>query len=144
MESMNHINSNDRGITPPRDFKFESSKKPSGLTVARVRDFTLFMKLIAQYDLWDEMETELKSQGCTKFFISLKPMRAIGSALKKKVSIGDLPADSPAISACNGCNGDGGDAGAAEEAAKAAESAAKSGVMKPGTSRDVGSKDKAQ
>ncbi len=100
MELMNNINSLNRVSAPRRDFERASSKKPSGLTVTRVRDFAGFMKLIAQYDLWDEMEAELKSQGCTKFFISVKPMRAIGSALKKKASIGDLPADTPALSAC--------------------------------------------
>ena len=148
MESMIHINSHDRPIAPRRDFKFKSSKKPSGLTVARVRDFTLLLKLIAEYDLWDEMEAELKSQGCTRFFISLKLMQTVGLALKEKVSIGDLPADSPAMYACD-CTGDAVDN--AGKAGAAGEAASKSGrdpsaIIPAGQSGvpDPGSEDKAQ
>ena len=133
-ESMSHINSYDWARTPSRDFKLESSKKPAGLTVVRVRDFTLYMKLLAKYDLWDEMEAELRSQGCTKFFISLKPMQAIGLALKEKVSIGDLPTDSPAIAAC-GCSGCGGTTGSSGDAgADAGSAGGGGGTLKPGTS----------
>jgi hypothetical protein len=136
MEPMNHITSTDRARAPSRISKSASSKKPAGLTAVRVRDFALYLKLLAKYDLWDEMEAELRSHGCTKFFISVKPMRAIGLALKKKVSIGDLPADSPAISACNGCNGSSssGDAGSAASDAGAAGGVDNTKSLKPGTS----------
>lgn len=152
MESMNHINSYDLPITLPREFKFSSSKKTSDLTVARVRDFTLFMKLIAKYDLWDEMEAELNSQRCTRFLISRKPMQVIGLALKNKITIGDLPTDSPAMSACS-CGPSPGDidAGEAGSAASDAGSAgSSSGTLKPGKSgpgqgdKGKGSRDKPQ
>ena len=78
------------------------------------------------------MEAELRSQGCTKFFISLKPMQAIGQALKKKVSIGDLPADSPAIAAC-GCGGCT-PAGSGSDAGAEGGSGSGGGVLPPGSS----------
>jgi hypothetical protein len=74
-----------------------------GLAEIPISDFKMFTKLLAEYDLWDEMEAHLQSQGLPTLFISAETMRAIGARLQEKIAIGDLPADMPAIQLC-GCN----------------------------------------
>ncbi len=113
-------------VSPPFLADVKASRD---LTQVQVRNFKMFMKLLAKYDLWDEMEAELAAQGCTKFLIGAKPMRTIGLALKKKIAIGDLPTDAPGMSACEACNKTtthSGDAGASKGG----------GVMQPGTSQN--------
>ncbi len=76
----------------------------SALTEMPIEDFKQFAKLIADFDLWDEMEDLLKSQGLTTLLIEVEPLRAIGLRLQEKIATGDLPANLPVIQLC-GCNG---------------------------------------
>jgi hypothetical protein len=136
METISDINSSVGVRTQSGDFKLSNRKKAAEVTVVRVRDFKLFMELLAKFDLWDEMEAELKSQGCTEFRISLKPMVAIGLALKEKVASGDLPSDSPAMAAC-GCAGCGGGCTTGGDAGADGGASTSGGVMEKGSTTTV-------
>jgi hypothetical protein len=78
--------------------------KSNAITEIQVQDFKSFMKLIAEYDLWDELEYHLKAEGCTSFMIGVEPMRVVGNRLQEKIVTGDLPTNLHAIQLC-GCNG---------------------------------------
>jgi hypothetical protein len=104
MELASQIPSYTDPVLAAAGLKAIRAKRSGGLTTVSVRDFKAYIQLIAKYDLWDEMEAQLASDGCTKFLIGRKPMRAVGLALREKVLIGDLPGDSPALAACDGCN----------------------------------------
>jgi hypothetical protein len=74
------------------------------LTEMPVHNFKIFMQLLAEYDLWDEMEDHLKSEGCTTFIVGVEPLKAIGDRLRQKISSGALPGDLPWVTLC-GSNG---------------------------------------
>jgi hypothetical protein len=76
------------------------------LTEMRIRNFILFAKLVAKYDLWDDIERHLETQGMTNFVISSEPLKAIASRLEQRISAGTLPPNSHILMSC-GCIGGG-------------------------------------
>lgn len=61
------------------------------LSVMQVGDFVTLMKLVAEHDLWDDLEMELAGQGCSNFRISALPMRLVSGYVRRQVATGVLP-----------------------------------------------------
>jgi hypothetical protein len=67
----------------------------------QVGNFIALSKMIAEYDLWEEMEQHLRSRGCTEFLISGELLRGVSSKLKRKIRTGALPRDLGALYFCD-------------------------------------------
>jgi hypothetical protein len=76
------------------------------LTEVPVRQFTRFLRFIAEHDLWDELEQQLKDRGCDKLLMSFEPVKAIGTMAetRSRELSGKQSEDSSDVLLC-GCNG---------------------------------------
>lgn len=53
-----------------------------------VRQFKVFLKALAENDLWEEIERDLVKRGCRELLISIEPIRAIQELLRQKIAKG--------------------------------------------------------
>ncbi len=62
-----------------------------------------FGEVIAEHDLWDELEEHLKAKGCQSLLVSFEPLSAIGELVQRKQTEGLLRVGKPVPEcACNG------------------------------------------
>jgi len=62
------------------------------LTYVNTKRFHIFMKFIADNNLWEEAVNHLEAHGCTSILVSDEPIRAIQRLLLQKLSAGELDA----------------------------------------------------
>ncbi|TIO10357.1 hypothetical protein [Mesorhizobium sp.] len=77
-----------------------------GLAEVPVRQLSKFLRVIAEYNLWDEVEQQLRAHGCDKVLMSFEPVRSIGAIAEARARelAGKRP-DTPSKLARCGCNG---------------------------------------
>jgi hypothetical protein len=77
-----------------------------GLTEVPVRQLSKFLKIIAELNLWSELEQHLSSRGCETLLISFEPVKAIGAIAESRARerFGGQPDDVSKLARC-GCNG---------------------------------------